>query len=54
MVMASMMGCDQVGERQPPTGEDEPQDIAKNPKGSSANIVISIIFGARHRFLAKR
>ena len=45
---------DQMAERQPPTGENQLQNISKNPKGSSANIVISIIFGARYCFLAER
>ena len=34
--------CDEMTERQPPTGEDEPKDIAKNAKWSSANIVMFI------------
>ena len=37
---------DEVAERQPPTGQDQPQDIAKNAKWSGAHIWMSIILGA--------
>ena len=31
----------EVGKRQPPTGEDKPEDIAKNAKGTSTQVVLS-------------
>jgi hypothetical protein len=34
--------CDEMTERQPPTGEDKPKDIAKNAKRPSTKIVMSI------------
>src|SRR6266436_10014847 len=46
--------CDQVAERQPPTGEKEPDDIAEGAERPGAEIVIAGIFGARHRLLPKR
>ena len=33
--------CNEVGERQPPTCEDQPEDIAKNAKRPSTQIVLS-------------
>ena len=45
---------EEVRERQPPAGQDEPQDIAENPKWSSADVLAASIFSAGHCLLAER
>jgi hypothetical protein len=37
----------EVGKRQPPTGEDEPEDIAKNAEGSRTQVMLTIVGAAK-------
>src|SRR5262249_5204652 len=45
---------DEVAERQPPSGEKQPHDVADHPQRAGANVFAAEIFAARHGLIAER
>src|SRR5215831_6784583 len=45
---------DEVAERQPPSGEKQPHDVADHPKRAGANVFAAEIFVARYGLVAER
>jgi hypothetical protein len=43
----------QVGERQPPAGKDEPNDIAQHAKWPGAYVLLASVFGSGDCLLSK-
>ena len=45
---------EEMPEREPPAGENEPDDVAKRAKRTGAEILVAGISGARYRPLTER
>ena len=45
---------DQVAERQPPSGENKPHDVADHPPVAGADVFAAEIFVARYGLVAER
>ena len=43
----------QVGERQPPAGKDEPNDVADEAKWPSPHVLVPYVLGSRDRLLSE-